>query len=104
MNKFRTHFRRLVPLALFSAAVGLGAVGFPAVASAAGTWDIEAYDDCMAFKLPVKICCEDSGGVYGSDGVCRAPAAQTQGSRETSTPKPPTLGIPLVPVQPPLVG
>jgi hypothetical protein len=108
MNAFRTRFRRLVPAALFSAAVALGAIGSPAIASAEGTWDIEEFDDCLAKygQHAYEYCCLQSGGelTKGPLGKCVAPAPEAQGALETSTPKPPKVGVAVVPVQPPLVG
>jgi hypothetical protein len=107
MNKFRTCFRRIVPAMLFSAAVTFGTVDFPATATAEnGFWDIEKFDDCLATYggHAYQYCCLDSGGEIGQGGKCVAPAPQTQGSTGNPAPKPPKLGVPLVPVQPPLVG
>lgn len=104
MTTFCPHWPRLVPAALFSAAVTLGTVGYPAIASA--TWDIEAYDDCMIISHDVAFCCDISGGVVFTDKKsgnisCGTPAA-AQG--EPGTSKPPKAGIPTALVQPPDVG
>ena len=107
MNTFRTHFRRLAPAALFSAAVALGTFAYPATATAEdGFWDIEKFDDCLATYggHAYQYCCLDSGGELGQGGKCVAPAPHTQGSNGNPTPKPPKAGVLVVPVQPPLVG
>ena len=78
---------------LFTAAIALGATGYPAIAGAdpnngggtsgSGEWDIGAYDFCMKNHPPLytiqdnldhhRWCCESTGGVWGSHG-CQAPA------------------------------
>ena len=101
MTTFRPHWRRLVPAALFSAAVAIGTVGSPAIASA--TWDIEVYDACIkGGGSSPPACCLVS---IGSNGVCHAPAPEAQGSTETKHPRPPrSVVIPTVPVLPRMVG
>jgi hypothetical protein len=105
--------RRLLPAALFAAAVALASstLGYPAIANA--VWDVEKYDRCVAdlvepgADIAVQItieryCCEQSGGLWnGNQVACQAPPAQGAG---TDTSPPPKAGIPTVPVQPPIVG
>ena len=66
-----THWRQTAKGAVLAATLGLFALLAPTVAIAApndGSWDVEAYDDCM--KKTVRnadLCCLDSGGVPASD-------------------------------------
>jgi hypothetical protein len=72
-------WRRLLPAAIFAAAVALGS---PAIASAkpnTGEWDIGTYDECLAAGGDTANCCVTSGGVWnGAFGkpqfTCVAPA------------------------------
>ncbi|MGV0792335.1 hypothetical protein [Mycolicibacterium sp. XJ1819] len=87
---------RLVPSAVFAAAVVLSANAIAAAAPDDGSWDIEAYDNCM--KQTVRnadLCCVDSGGVPTSDPDdtqadgspnCYAPAAQAQTAEQPGAP------------------
>ncbi len=79
-------FRRLVPAALFAAAVALGisTLADPAIASAEREWDIGAYDKCIenvflggaGFVEAMRECCINSGGVWDDDRLkCGAPPA-----------------------------
>lgn len=96
-------------------------ISYPTHATAepnSGSWDIEAYDDCMA-NMPhgpgadldiqfeyMRLCCIDSGGVWtgggaGSAGTCVAPAGEVQSPQDTPNPR---SSLPTVSVQPPSVG
>jgi hypothetical protein len=110
MTTIARRLRRLLPAALFAAAVGLGSniFGYPVVAGAAPPpWDIEDYDNCMkkTIRDPDQ-CCTDSGGVPGRDGqgnpTCSAPWPEAQGLPGTS--KQPKAPVPTATVQPPTVG
>jgi hypothetical protein len=71
MTTFRPHWRGLVPAALFSAAVALGTVGYPAIASA--KYDSFKFLDCMEkngepdHDRKFAVCCEGAGGFYAKD-------------------------------------
>jgi hypothetical protein len=78
--------RRLVPAALFAAAVALGinTLADPAIVSAAREWDIGEYDECVDWWFDhmdsagtggfFKDCCIQSGGVWNEDlQKCGAP-------------------------------
>ena len=93
--------RPLVSAALFAATAALGgsALGYAASAPAApddGTWDIEAYDDCMSKTVRnPDLCCLDSGGVPTDDPTdtqadgspnCYAPAAEVHGAEQQGIP------------------
>ena len=87
------HLRRLVSVALFSAAfaIGGGALATPPLASAEKEWDIGTFDDCMELGLGEVECCKLSGGVLKYDNAgrffCTAPpAAQPQDSSPTGPP------------------
>lgn len=108
----RTDFRRLVQGAVLTATLALGAFLAPAVAIAApddGSWDIEAYDDCMSKTVRnADLCCVDSGGVPTSDPNdtqsdgspnCYAPSAQSAGAEQGGAPRPPRSVIDL-PISP----
>jgi hypothetical protein len=51
-------------------------------AGAAGGWDIEAYDACVAQEGETQFCCESSGGVWNAIDVaghrCSAPPARRE--------------------------
>ena len=107
--------RRLLPAALFAAAVAFASstLGYPTIASAERVWDVQEYDRCVADKTnpgdnldeilgAEQLCCWISGGDWNDNQYkCQAPAAQGEG---TLMPEPPKAGIPTVPVQPPTVG
>jgi hypothetical protein len=109
--------RRLLPAALFAAAVAFASttLGYPAIASAERVWDVKEYDRCVADKTnpgdnldeilgAEQLCCWISGGDWNDNQYkCQAPPAQGAGT-DTSTPPPPKAGIPTAPVQPPTVG
>ncbi|WP_096866819.1 hypothetical protein [Mycolicibacterium houstonense] len=98
----RPGWRRLAQGAALSAALGLGVLGTPAPATAApddGSWDIEAYDECM--KKTVRnadLCCIESGGTPTSDPNdtqadgspnCYAPPAEGASAEQGTAPLPP---------------
>lgn len=98
----RPCWSRLAQGAVLSAMLGLGALAAPVVAIAApddGTWDIEAYDNCMSKTVRnADLCCIDSGGVPTSDPDdtqsdgspnCYAPPAQQAGVEPGTAPRPP---------------
>lgn len=98
----RTYWSRLAQGAVLSATLGLGALAVPVGAIAApddGTWDIEAYDNCMSKTVRnADLCCIDSGGVPTSDPNdtqsdgspnCYAPPAQQAGVEQGPAPRPP---------------
>jgi hypothetical protein len=106
--------RRILPAALFGAAVALGGstLGYPAIASA--TWDIEKYDECVGeithdedFTDALHFCCYRSGGVWNADiQECQAPPAErTRAPVRPPTGEPPTpvIGL-IVPGQSPTAG
>lgn len=77
-------------LRIASALAAAAIAGAPIAAAAPddGSWDIEAYDDCMSKTVRnADLCCVDSGGVPTSDPNdtqsdgspnCYAPPAQAQ--------------------------
>lgn len=104
--------QRLVPAALFAAAVALSANAIAAAAPDDGEWDIEAYDNCMKKTVRVPdLCCVDSGGVPTADSEdtqadgspnCYAPPAEAQGVEQPGVPPrmPPGSVIGELPVAP----
>jgi hypothetical protein len=90
---------RLMCTGLFAAAVALGAntIGTAPVAVAApngGTWDLDAYEECLKVMRPwesptqelldkiLKYCCEDSGGIWDGN-TCVAPPTEGAPNRQT---------------------
>jgi hypothetical protein len=104
-----TYLRRLALATLFAGAATLSssAFGDPAVACAAPReWDIQSYDDCMAYILAdyqsgkrtfqeynadAKTCCWTSGGVISETQLCVAPTGEEaqEAERQPSPPPPP---------------
>ena len=87
------------------AVVAFPSVGLAAVATAqAGTWDIDAYDDCMhkaqntvdwvkPSLMQEQICCAKSGGLWDVDlNKCVAPASSGSSQGPGSLPPRDLLG------------
>ena len=98
--------------AIIAAALGGGALRYPAISSAEPEWDVGYYDECMKIINDVVKCCIWSGGVLRHDKNlvphCYAPpAAQPQESDPTGPPpavadpggRPPVAGDPRTPPQ-----
>jgi hypothetical protein len=116
-----TSLRKVARTALFTAAIALGTLGYPAIAGAdpnngggpgGGEWDIGAYDFCMANHPPLytqeevldhhRWCCESTGGVWGTNG-CQAPPGEASSPRNPGQPQqvaPPNMQAPPAPVNP----
>jgi hypothetical protein len=55
--------------------VGGAALGYSAVAGAqpSGSWDIQAYNDCMKTSKNAYLCCVGSGGIPRPGKTCTSP-------------------------------
>lgn len=108
-----TYLRRSAFAILFGAAATLSASAFgdPATARAVPReWDIEGYDECMAYALAqyqtgdhtfqeynqnVNTCCIINGGVVSETQVCVAPSGEQAQEAEKQPAPPPDGGMTL---------
>lgn len=91
MTSTNSVLRRLTPVVVLAAAVGLAGLTDPVVALAEPQeWDVEAYDNCMKKTVrDPELCCVLSGGIVGRvPGSCTAPAAVADDPAAGSTPSP----------------
>ncbi|MCV7154759.1 hypothetical protein [Mycolicibacterium pyrenivorans] len=83
-----------IPTLIGGAAVIAAAALCPGAAIASAEWDIDRYDVCMSRTIrDTDGCCIVSGGDLGSDGVCRAPAANAAVQQEESASLPPQINV-----------
>ena len=105
--------RRLARAALIASAMTFAAAACPGIVTAAPVWDIEEYDYCMRQTGGVppgsdpiaqeeendRYCCYRSGGVW--NGItCASPPAEGA----VLLPEGPKVGLPTLPVRPPIVA
>ena len=87
----RTTIPTRIGMAATALMAGLAVVAIPIASAEPRTWDIEAFDDCMA-RAPRDLysCCWDSGGIIvsedGKTDKCAAPPALESDPGQTVAP------------------
>ncbi len=82
--------KALIATAMAGAGLAMIGTGPAAAAPNDGTWDIEAYDDCMRKTVrDADLCCIQSGGLPGADKEtgCHAPPAAAVSEAEVRAPQ-----------------